>query len=251
VINRYLGYWDANPATLIPLSPEDSAPLYVEMMGGAGPILARGRQLYEQGKYLYAQEILNKLVYAQPQNQEAKDLLADVFEQIGYQQESPSVRNSFLAGAYELRHGIPGGAAASSASADIVGSMSTDLILDYLGVRLNVDKADGKHIVINLKTPDDGEQYAVELSNGALTNIKGQQARNPDLTLTISRPAFIAVLLGKADLGQLVAGGKATLDGNPAVFGELMGMMDTFDPAFEILPGTKAAGEPAAAAGGG
>jgi alkyl sulfatase BDS1-like metallo-beta-lactamase superfamily hydrolase len=248
VINRYLGYWDANPATLIPLSPEDSAPLYVEMMGGAEPILARGRDLYAQGKYLYAQEILNKLVYAQPQNQEAKDLLADVFEQIGYQQESPSVRNSFLAGALELRHGIPGGVAASSAGADLVGAMSTDLVLDYLGVRLNVDKADGKHIVINLKTPDNGEQYAVELSNGALTNIQGQQARNPDLTLTISRPAFIAVLLGKADLGQLVAGGEATLDGNPAVFGQLMGMMDTFAPNFEILPGTKASSSEGSAA---
>jgi len=251
VINRYLGYWDANPATLIPLSPEDSAPLYVEMMGGAKPILARGKELYDQGKYLYAEEILNKLVYAEPGNQEAKDLLADTFEQIGYQQESPSVRNSFLAGAYELRHGIPGGVAASSVGADIVGAMSTDLVLDYLGVRLNVDKAEGKHIVINLVTPDNGERYAVELSNGALTNIKGQQARNPDLTLTIARPAFIAVLLGKADLKQLVAGGKATLDGNPAVFGELMGMMDTFDPDFEILPGTKAPAAPAAAATGG
>jgi alkyl sulfatase BDS1-like metallo-beta-lactamase superfamily hydrolase len=99
VINRYLGYWDANPTTLIPLSPEDSAPLYVEMMGGAKKIMARGKKLYNQGKYRHAQEILNKLVYAEPDNQPAKDLLADTFEQIGYQQESPSVRNSFLAAA--------------------------------------------------------------------------------------------------------------------------------------------------------
>jgi alkyl sulfatase BDS1-like metallo-beta-lactamase superfamily hydrolase len=106
VINRYLGYWDGNPTTLIPLSPEDAAPLYVEMMGGAKPIIAKGQELFDQGKYRHAQEILNKLVYAEPQNQEAKDLLADVFEQIGYQQESPSVRNSFLAAAYELRSGI-------------------------------------------------------------------------------------------------------------------------------------------------
>ena len=110
VVNKYLGYWDANPATLIPLSPRDSAPLYVEMMGGASRIIAKGKQLAEQGKYLYAVEILNKLVFAEPSNQTAKDLLADVYEQIGYQKESPSLRNSFLAGAYELRHGIPQGA---------------------------------------------------------------------------------------------------------------------------------------------
>jgi alkyl sulfatase BDS1-like metallo-beta-lactamase superfamily hydrolase len=102
VVNRYLGYWDANPATLIPLSPRDSAPLYVEMMGGAEKIMKKGRELYNQGKYRYAMEILNKLVFGEPENQAAKDLLADVYEQIGYQKESPSVRNSFLAGAFEL-----------------------------------------------------------------------------------------------------------------------------------------------------
>ena len=107
VIQRYLGFWDCNPTTLVPLSPRDSAPLYVEMMGGAKNIMARGQQLHDEGRYLLASEIVNKLVQAQPQNQAAKDLLADIFEQIGYQQENPGLRNSFLAGAYELRTGIP------------------------------------------------------------------------------------------------------------------------------------------------
>ena len=89
IVNFYLGHWDANPATLIPLSPGDSAPLYVEMMGGAAKILAKGQDLHDQGKYLEASEILNKLVFAEPQNQAAKDLLADVYEQLGYQQENP------------------------------------------------------------------------------------------------------------------------------------------------------------------
>ncbi len=136
VINRYLGYWDANPATLIPLSPRDSAPLYVEMMGGASKIMAKGKELSNQGKYREAMEILNKLVYAEPKNQAAKDLLADVFEQIGYQKESPSVRNSFLAAAYELRHGIPGGVPPKSTGPDTIRAMSTDLWLDFLGIRL-------------------------------------------------------------------------------------------------------------------
>ena len=105
VINRFLGYWDGNPATLIPLKPSESAPLYVEMMGGADKIMAKGRELYDQGKYLEASEILNRVVFAEPKNQAAKNLQADVFEQIGYQMESPSLRNSFLQGAYELRTG--------------------------------------------------------------------------------------------------------------------------------------------------
>ena len=132
MINRYLGYWDANPATLIPLSPRDSAPLYVEMMGGAGKIMAKGKELYDQGKYREATEILNKLVYAEPGNQAAKDLLADVFEQIGYQKESTSVRNSFLAAALELRSGMPGGVPPKTTGPDTIRGMSTELWLDYI-----------------------------------------------------------------------------------------------------------------------
>jgi alkyl sulfatase BDS1-like metallo-beta-lactamase superfamily hydrolase len=240
VINRYLGYWDANPATLIPLSPEDSAPLYVEMMGGAEPILARGRDLYAQGKYLYAQEILNKLVYAQPQNQEAKDLLADVFEQMGYQQESPSVRNSFLAGAYELRHGLPAGVSPKSSGPDLIRAMSTDLWLDYLGIRLQTAGTEGLHYVVNLVTPDNGEEYVVELSNGALTNIKGFRAKNADLTITIDRADLDGVMMGMTTLDQQVEAGRARLEGNREPLDELRGMLVTFTPDFEIMPGTKA-----------
>jgi alkyl sulfatase BDS1-like metallo-beta-lactamase superfamily hydrolase len=112
VINKYLGHWDTNPATLIPLSPRDSAPLYVEMMGGADKIMAKGQELHDNGDYRHAVEILDKLVFAEPGNQAAKDLLADVYEQIGYQQENPGIRNAFLAGAFELRSGGGGGHAA-------------------------------------------------------------------------------------------------------------------------------------------
>ena len=109
VVQRFLGFWDAaNPATLVPLSPEDSAPLYVEMMGGAERTVARGRELYDTGDYLLAMEIANKLVQAEPANQTGQELLADIFEQPGYQSECGGHRNSYLAAAYELRSGIPG-----------------------------------------------------------------------------------------------------------------------------------------------
>ena len=114
VVQRYLGFWDCNPATLIPLSPRESAPLYVEMMGGPEKIMTRGRALHDEGKYLLASEIVNKLVQAEPDNEAAKDLLADIFEQLGYQQENPGLRNSFLAAAYELRSGIPQGETADT-----------------------------------------------------------------------------------------------------------------------------------------
>jgi alkyl sulfatase BDS1-like metallo-beta-lactamase superfamily hydrolase len=240
VINRYLGYWDANPATLIPLSPSDSAPLYVEMMGGADKIMTKGRELLNEGKCLHAQELLNKLVYAQPNNQAAKDLLADVWEQIGYQQESPSVRNSFLAGAYELRSGIPTGASPKGTGPDMIRSMTTGLWLDFLGVRLQSEKVEGESFVVNLVTPDNGEKYVVELSNGTLTNIQRQQATNPSLTITVDRSDLEAVMMGKTSFDDLIAGGKAKLDGDRRPYYLLKASLVQFDMGFEILPGTKA-----------
>jgi len=238
VINRYLGYWDANPATLIPLSPRDSAPLYVEMMGGAARIIARGRELYEEGRYLHAQEILNKLVYAEPGNRQAKDLLADAWEQIGYQQESSSVRNAFLAGALELRSGVPS-VVPTSTSPDLVRAMNTGLWLEYLGILLDSEKAEGERFTINLVTPDNGERFVVELSNSALTCIAGQQADDADLTVTIDRSDLETVMMQRATFEQQVASGKATVSGDPGVLRRLLGMLTTFTPDFEIVPGTR------------
>jgi len=239
VLNRYLGYWDANPATLIPLSPRDSAPLYVEMMGGAGPILKKGRELYDQGKYREATEILNKLVYAEPGNQPAKDLLADVFEQIGYQKESTSVRNSFLAAAQELRSGMPGGVPPKTTGPDTIRGMSTELWLDYIAILVDSGKAEGMKFTINLITPDNGEKFAVEMSNSTLTSIKGQQATNANLTVTLNRSDLETVMGGKATFDGLVAAGKAKFEGDRKAFDQLRGTLVQFAPDFELMPGTK------------
>jgi len=238
VINRYLGYWDGNPATLIPLSPKDSAPLYVEMMGGAGKILSKGRELHGQGRYLEAVEILNKLVYAEPSNTVAKDLLADVYEQIGYQKESPSVRNSFLAAAYELRHGVPTGQTAKATSPDTIRGMTTGLWLNFLGISVDSEKAEGMEFTINLVTPDNGEKYVVEMSNSVLTNIQGVQAEKSDLTVTLDRADLEEVMGGKTTFDELLADGKARFDGDRKPFDQLRSVITQFDPLFELVPGT-------------
>jgi alkyl sulfatase BDS1-like metallo-beta-lactamase superfamily hydrolase len=240
VINRFLGYWDANPATLIPLSPADSAPLYVEMMGGAEKIMAKGKKLHDDGEYLRAQEILNKLVLAEPQNQPAKDLLADVYEQIGYQQENPGLRNSYLAGAFELRSGIPEGEIVDSSGPDVVRAMSTELFLDFLGIRMDPDKAADMAFTINLITPDNGEKFIVELSNSTLTNIEGFQAKDADLTITINRTDLEPVMMGVKTLEAQIADGTAKVEGDTSIIGKLASTLVVFDPRFEILPGTAA-----------
>jgi alkyl sulfatase BDS1-like metallo-beta-lactamase superfamily hydrolase len=240
VIQRYFGYWDLNPATLVPLSPEDSAPLYVEMMGGAEKIMTKGRELYDQGKYRYAMEILNKLVYAEPSNQPAKDLLADTYEQLGYQSESPSLRNSYLAGAKELRDGVVAVKAVKAGSPDFIRGTSTELFLNYLGIQMDSRKAEGMKFKINLVTPDNGEKFVVEMSNATLTTLAGFQAKDADLTLTIDRRELEDVMVGAAKLADKVAAGKAKMEGNPQVLAQLASTMVKFDNWFEVLPGTKA-----------
>ena len=238
VVNRFLGHFDGNPANLIPLSPSDSAPLYVEMMGGSEKIIARGRELAAQGKYLHATEILNRLVFAEPKNQPARQLLADTYEQLGYQAESTSVRNSFLQGAFELRNGLPGGVPPRSTGPDVVRAMSTGQWLDFLGISLDPKKAEGLHYTLNLVTPDNGEKYAVELNNATLTNIEGFQAPRADLTLTINRADLNRVMMGVATFDQLAGEGKARFDGDRSVIAKLRDLLVSFTPDFEILPGT-------------
>jgi alkyl sulfatase BDS1-like metallo-beta-lactamase superfamily hydrolase len=239
VVQRFLGFWDCNPATVIPLSPEESAPLYVEMMGGATAILARADVLHQAGDYKLEIEILNKLVQAEPDNGAAKDMLADAFEQIGYQQENPGLSNSFLAAAYELRTGIPQGAAVDSSTPDVIRTMSTGLFLNFLAIKMDPRRAEGLSFVMNLVTPDNGERFIVELSNATLTNIQGFTADDADLTLTVNRADLEQVMSGEATLEALLGDGRATAQGDLSILATLAGLMVEFDPRFEIMPGTK------------
>ena len=238
VLMRYLGWWDGNPTNLIPLSPEDSAPLYVEMMGGAEKIMERGQKLYDEGKYFYAQEIVDKLVWAEPRNQEAKDLLADIFEQIGYQQENPGLRNSFLAGALELRSGIPEGASPDSSGPDIIGAMSTELFLDFIAIRMDSKKAEDLKFSINLITPDNGEKFAIEVDNATMTNVEGFLHENPDLSITIDRSDLENIMMGKKSFAASIEDGTAQAVGNVDIIARLAQTLVTFEIGFEILPGT-------------
>ena len=238
IINRYLGYWDGNPTTLIPLSPRDSAPLYVEMMGGSTPILERGAELFDDGRYLEAQEIVNKLVYAEPDNTAAKQLLADIFEQIGYQQESPSVRNSFLSAALELRSGIPAGIPPASTGPDMLRALTTEMFFDYLAIRMDSTQVEDVEFIANIRHPDTGEELIVELSNATLTTQAGFLSPNPDLTVSMDRADFDDVVIGQATFMEQIEAGNGSIDGDASGLVKVFGALIDFDLLFEILPGT-------------
>lgn len=239
VINRYLGYWDGNPATLAPLSPDESAPLYVEMMGGASAIINKAQSLFDEGQYRHAMEILNKLVYAEPDNTGAKQLLAATFEQLGYQYESSSMRNVFLVAAQELRRGVAPAGPARGTSPDLARAMSTSQWWDAIATRVDSARAAGINFVINFVSPDTGENMIIEMSNSTLTHISGYQVSNPDATIRINHSELIPVIAGQTTLAAQLTSGRGEVTGNAAVLQQLNSTLVEFDPTFEIMPGTQ------------
>jgi linear primary-alkylsulfatase len=210
------------------------------MMGGPEPILKKGKDLYEQGRYLEAVEIVNKLVQAEPQNESAKQLLADNFEQIGYQQESSSVRNSFLSGAYELRSRIPDGVPPSASGPDLMKALTTEMFFDALAIRMDSTLVDDIEFVANIRHRDTGEEFILELSNATLTTQSGFQAPSADLTLDITRSALEDVMMGSTTFTEQIASGVATVGGDATGLVRMFDALVDFDVSFEMLPGTAA-----------
>jgi alkyl sulfatase BDS1-like metallo-beta-lactamase superfamily hydrolase len=235
IYQRYLGFFDANPANLHPLPPADVAPHYVAFMGGADKLLAQARESFDKGEYRWVAEVVNHLVFAEPDNEEARALQADALEQLGYQAESGPWRNFYLSGARELREGVVDLGAPKTFSPDVVRAMPLDMFLDLLAVRLNGPRAADTRIAINVNFTDTGEQYRVVVENGVLNYAKGKQSPDPDATLTLSRTALDDVVLGAATMADKLAAGEATIDGNREKLAEFLSLLDTFEFWFNIV----------------
>ncbi len=237
----YLGWFDANPASLNPLPRREAAKRYVEMMGGADALLEKARTFYTAGDYRWVAEVANHAVYADPSNQAAKNLVADAFEQLGYQAESGVWRNFYLAGAQELRNGVAALPAPNSLTPDTLRATSLDLFFDFLSVRLDRSKVEGKSFALNFNFPDVGETYALELSNNVLNNSKGVQLANADATFTLDRKTLDAITLGQKKMPEAIAAGEVKIEGDGKKLGELFGSLGQFDFWFNIVTPVEAA----------
>ena len=236
VYQKYLGWYDANPANLNPLPPVDAAARYVEYMGGIDAVMKRARADFANGDYRWVAEVMNRVVFADPGNETARHLQADALEQLGYQAEAATWRNAYLMGAYELRNGVlsqPG-----STAPDMLKAMTMPMIFDYLGVRLNGTKAENHHIVLNWTLTDPAEKYVLTLEHAALTYLPcppGVQSSDADAAITLSRATLDAVLLGETTFQQAMASHAATVQGKPLKLAELFSLLDTFDTRFNIV----------------
>ncbi len=234
VYQRYMGWYDGNPVNLDKLPAQPAAKKYVEYMGGSAEVLKKARADFAKGEYRWVAEAAKQVVFAEPDNTEAKNLMADALEQMGYQAESGPWRSVYLQGAFEARNGVPSLGSTVTASPDVIQAMTPEMLFDYLAVRLNGERAAGKKLVLNFNFTDLGQHYALTVENGVLT-YEPKVSEKADVGLTMRKGTLEDIQLGKATLEQKVASGELKFDGRQQAFGEFMGLLDTFDFWFNIV----------------
>ena len=236
VYQRYLGWFDANPAHLHPHPPVEAARRYVEFMGGADEVVRKARAAFDEGDYRWVAEVVNHVVFADPAHAEARALQADALEQLGYQAESGPWRDFYLTGAQELRNGPPPLGGGLTTGLDVLKAMTTDMLLDLVAVRLRGNEIADRRFTANLTITDgEGERWFVELSNGALHHVAGRHGHDPDVALRLARLDLARLASGVAALHDLVADGSAVLEGDQAGLAQVLGALDTFSLGFAIV----------------
>ena len=234
-IDKQFGWYNGNPATLHPLPRVEAAKKYVDYMGGADAIVKKAKADYDKGDYRWVMQVLMQVVYADPSNMAARNLMADASEQLGYQSEAGTWRGWYLSAAKDLREGVKPLQVVDFASPDTVSAMPLELFFDYLSIRLNGPKAEGKTIKLNLDLPDTKDKYLLVVQYGVLQYHKDQQAKDADASLTMSRATLNQIIGGQLKVEQGVTKGTIKLTGDSKKFEEFVSLLDTFDPWYQVV----------------
>ena len=233
VFNKELGHWDGDPASIWPLLPVDNAKRHVDLIG-ADRILEEGRKAIDAADYRWAVQVLHHLVFADPNNAEARNLQADAYEQLGYQQEAPQWRGIFLTAAMELRQGVHAEGALATNSPDTIMGMPTDLLFDFAAIHVIGEKAADVDVRINVTITDRNEKWTMCLRNSVL-NARPALAQDAQLSVSGPKAAVVGLLTQPKKAATLVASGALETTGDTSVLDVFAGVMDEFDPAFNLV----------------
>lgn len=232
VYQRYMGWYDGNPANLNPLPPEEEASRFVRAMGGAERVLAEGQRAFDEGDFRWAARVLNHLVFAQPDHAEARRLLARTHRETAWQAESAIWRNMYLVAARELEQGAPD-RPPQAVSADLVAATPTSYILDLLAVRLDPVALGERRYAFNLVFPERDERFAVTIANGVLVHEAGVTLADAP-TITSARAVFLQAMAAGA-MTRAVMRGDVRVTGNRRALQGMGDIFDTPDPNFPIV----------------
>jgi alkyl sulfatase BDS1-like metallo-beta-lactamase superfamily hydrolase len=228
IYQRYLGWFDGNPSSLWEHPPEESAKRYVECMGGVDQVVAKAQHYVEEGDLRFAAQLLKHAVFADESHDVAKNLLADVYERLGFGAENGTWRNFYLQGAVELRTGEPGQPVSLAGSADVMSALSVDQLFDSVAIRLNGPACWSESFAIDWVITDLGHTYRTELSNGTLIQELDPLTGDASLTVTLTKPELVGLLGGDVAKG-------VDLDGDGSLLQRLLTFVDNPKPAFAIV----------------
>ena len=235
VYQRYMGFYDGNPATLNPLPPSEAGAHYVKALGGAERVLTLAREAYGSGDYRWVAELTRHLVFAQPDNSAARELQADALEQLGYQSENATWRNAYLTGAQELRNGVAPAASKGGSADDLVRALTPTLFFDYLGVRVDAAKAAEQDLTINWHFTDLNEDYALTLRNGVLTHRDLARHAQADVQVSMSKQTLDRIALKQTGFLKEATLGEISIEGERVKFLRFMGGLENADSRFNIV----------------
>lgn len=239
IYQKYLGFWDGNPCTLNKLPVSRSGKMFVEMMGGKQAVLEKAMGYFEQGEYRFVAEVLNNVIFAYPDDMQARYLLADTLEQLGYQAENGTWRNSYLTGAFELRHMSPSYFPErypqfNCFTEQSISGLTVPMLLEYLSIRLDVDKARGKDLFLTLDITDIGERYEVEIASCVMNFRKAEAFREGvglSVSITHHQLGRLALLAPDCGIGDLECG----VQGDKAEFEVFLKLFQQFNFWFNII----------------
>ena len=232
VYQRYLSWYDGNPANLYQLPPTEVGKRYVDLAGGADALLAKARQSFGAGDYRWVAEVVGHLVFTDPANTDARELQADAFEQIGYQSESATFRNAFLTGASELRNGSPNRNVAMRRG--YLEAMTVDQLMDATAVRLKAEEVGGVDVTVNLRFTDVEQDWRVVISNRTMHTTSGRAAV-ADADVTLDRSVLIDISSAELTSGEAIDSGRAVVDGDDTAFRAIFDHLDVFMSMFPII----------------
>lgn len=235
VYQAYLGWYDGNPANLDPLPPKESGKRYVDMMGGANAVLEKAKAFFDQGDYRWVAQVLNHLVFAEPDNTEAKTLLARAYDQLGYQAESAPWRDVYLTGAYELRHGAPEKGIDISILKGVLEKTPVSYFFDSMAVRLKASKAEGKTLTVNIIFTDINESYELKLENSVLHHHRARPGSQPDVSIKVTHELFIRMLIGQAGIKDTIFSDDLSVEGSKLDLIKFLLMFEKPSGTFNIV----------------
>ena len=233
IYQRYMGWYNGNPSDLNNLPPELVAVKYMEFMGGEKEVIKKATASFDKGEYRWVAEVMKHAVFANPESTPAKELLADSYEQLGYQAESGPWRSVYLQGAYELRNGIPSSGGLETATPDTIKAMSPELLFDYLSIRLNPEKAEGRDFDININFTDINSKHTLMINNSVL-NHTSKQHKHFDVEVTMTMKTMNEIQLKEITLAEAIKAGKIKMQGDEKLVTDFFAMIDNFDFWFNI-----------------